>query len=368
MSKLTITTLTPLHIGSGTDFQGNFEYLYFKEQGVAVVIDQEKTLGVLGEEKITNWITCIEKREDLLALLKTRKANLRPEDIALRRIPVVHKGLSGKNALREQLHDGMGKPILPGSSLKGAIRTAIFAQFIYKNTHLLNNRANLQNRRGKFDDRELIKRCFGKDPNHDILRLLQVGDAFFEGTQCYSSNIVNQSGEKWITGSRTPGKDPMQFLEAIPAGSCNTGYVDFRIDDALFQMAEKKDVFTGDISIVQFHRLFPLLNDHIKDIVEREIKYWEDEGNPEAIGDYMEELGKILEVIEACDEKSCVIRLGWGTGYRTMTGAWDRKLPDDIYYDLVKSLRPKHPEELVYPKTTRMLEGGVPLGFIKLSI
>lgn len=368
MSKMIITTLTPLHIGSGTDFQGNFEYLYFKEQGVTVVIDQEKTLGVLGEEKISDWVACIEKKEDLLALLKTRKTNIQPEDIALRTIPLVHKGLSGKNTLREQLHDGMGRPLLPGSSLKGAIRTAIFAQFIYKNTHLLNNRNNLQNRKGKFDDRELIKRCFGKDPNHDILRLLQVGDAFFEKTRCYSSNIANQSGDDWIAG-RSPGKpDPLQFIEAIPDGISNVGKVDFRLDETLFQIAGKKDVFTNDISILQFHRLFPLINAHTKDIVKREIKYWEEEGNPQAIGNYLEELGKIIKEIDNCDEKSCVIRLGWGTGYRTMTGAWDSKLPDDIYYDLIKSLRPKHPETLVYPKTTRLLEGGVPLGFIKLSL
>ena len=51
-----------------------------------------------------------------------------------------------------------------------------------------------------------------------------------------------------------------------------------------------------------------------------------------------------------------------------MTGDWHINMTDDDYYDLVAALRPTHDETIQYPKTTRMIAGGEPLGFIKLTL
>jgi hypothetical protein len=57
-----------------------------------------------------------------------------------------------------------------------------------------------------------------------------------------------------------------------------------------------------------------------------------------------------------------------GPGHHNMTSVWHGELSDDDYYDLVKFLRPRYLEDIVYPKTTRLLAGGVPLGYVKLTI
>ena len=65
---------------------------------------------------------------------------------------------------------------------------------------------------------------------------------------------------------------------------------------------------------------------------------------------------------------SCILRLGWGTGFRNMTGDWQEDMMTDKDLDaLIKELRPKHDINLTYPKTRRMASDGTPLGFIQLT-
>jgi hypothetical protein len=60
--------------------------------------------------------------------------------------------------------------------------------------------------------------------------------------------------------------------------------------------------------------------------------------------------------------------MGYGTGYRTMTGDWLDILGDEDYYNLVSNVRPTHPEDIIFPKTVRFAATGEPLGFIRLRL
>ena len=70
---------------------------------------------------------------------------------------------------RQQLRNGTGKPYIPGSSIKGAIRTALLNIFLGK---LQRNwrEDELKNKRGNFSDKAVQSIIFGKDPNHDFMR------------------------------------------------------------------------------------------------------------------------------------------------------------------------------------------------------
>ena len=116
------------------------------------------------------------------------------------------------------------------------------------------------------------------------------------------------------------------------------------------------------------HRSSFLLRSGKEGKLRKSPKYWgETEDNPEALGDYVEEMERISNIISSCAANECVIRMGWGSGFRFMTGDWQGNMTEDDYCRLVKSIRPKHPEDLIFPKTTRFINGGMPLGFIKMS-
>jgi CRISPR-associated protein Csm5 len=355
-----IQTLTPVHIGSGIELQGNSEYLFFPNERQMALVDEVKILGIIGEENIDQWLSVIQKQESLLDLLNQRRKGLKPIDVARRIIDLKGK-VGDKRTMREQLHVGTGKPLVPGTSLKGALRTAAWATLLFKNEHLVKNEANLGIRRGdrfKFDDGPLSKKLFGSDPNHDIFRLLQVGDATFDKTACYRTEVVNLKGNDWFIKNEIT-----QLIEAIPAGQPSEMRLSYNQ-----RLANEPDYFNRNAALIEPKTLFKLINKHTQRLIKDEISYWT-EHNPEAIGDYLVHLESLKNVTEQIKEgEECVMRLGWGTGFRNMTGDWLRLLPDDIYEDLTASLRPRKYEGLMFPKSMRLIAGGEPLGFIKMSM
>lgn len=363
--NIQLQTLTPVHIGSGTELQGNSEYLYFQKEGKVAVIDPEKVLGILGEENLSQWIAAIEesdrKPDAFSTLLHSRKNALQAADVALRIIAC--KTSTGK-PIREQIRSGNGMYLMPGSSLKGSIRTAVWGELILDNTKLAKEKRNLgiTDQRGniRWSDQPLSKTFFGSDPNHDIFRLLQVGDAAFSATEVFQTDVLNKYGNNWRIK-----QELTQFVEAIPAGVSATAQLNF--NDLLKKRS--KDTFDRNAAKLELNELFPLINQHTQRLLEDEINYWNDDAdNPEALGDYVEEMDRVLAISQSCNDRECVLRLGWGSGFRSMTGDWHGAMTEEDYERLVKSLRPRHPEDLVFPKTTRFIKGGMPLGFVKVRM
>lgn len=363
--NLNLTTLTPLHVGNGEEMQGNYETLYFREEGCVVVIDEKKVLEVIGEENISQWVACIEKQESLLALLRQRKPDLQPTDVARRIVPVQVGGDPGSKAIREQLHNGTGRVLLPGSSLKGAIRTVMWAATLFQRPTLVEEQRNLgRSRRDRFqfNDATLAKTVFGDDPSHDIFRLLQMGDAHFDQTACYKTEVVNLGWDDWeIKHSIT------QWIEAIPADSATT--VNLRYNERLAKKG--RDLFNSRAGKLRVEQLFPLINAHTLRLLDNEISYWrETENSPLLLGTYVEDLEELRSQVQAlrAEPGGCILRLGWGIGFRSMTGDWHSLMEERDYDRLVQSLRPKHDVYLTFPKTTRMVAGGKPLGFVKFML
>lgn len=358
---MNITTLTPTHIGSGEKPMREVDFLLFEQQGQVAMLDPEKVLGIIGREQVHQWVACVDKQSGLYELLEKRNDGLEPSDVALRILPLQHRGMKENADLHEQLHDGMGHPLLPGSSLKGAVRTALFAHFINRNDgDDAKSLSNLLDRRNTFSDSFLSRKYFGDDPNHDMLRLLRVGDAIFPSTACAKAETINLKGKDWVVDKRFT-----QFIEVIPQGE--TAVLGFQFDATTERNARDKGYFRVDTSVLHQPKLFDLINRHTRDLAERELKYWVKEGEPDEAGCYLEVLQRMAEATQKCGPNECVIRVGWGTGFRNMTGDWHINMTDDDYYELLRKLRPRHPEDMAYPKSFRVLADGTPLGFVKLS-
>lgn len=355
--NIKIQTLTPVHIGSGTELQGNFEYLYFRDEKKVAVIDAEKVLGILGEDNIAQWMACIDNKQPLLPVIQQRKRDVKAEDVALRVIPL---SIGTDKPIRTQIQTGSGHALLPGSSLKGAMRTAVWASWIMDNTKTVQDTRNLKDFRGNWSDESVSRAVFGNDPNHDIFRLLQVGDTQFLKTEGYETNVINFYSNNWKLK-----QEITQFVEAIPAGQNATVRLNY---NNLLRKRVGSDYFNNQASQLDLHELFPLINTHTQRLIDDEVKFWDETvGNPEALSDYVPEMERVQSIADSCAKNECVIRLGWGSGFRSMTGDWHGEMNEDDYFRLIKSLRPKHPEDLTYPKTTRFIKGGKPLGFLKLS-
>lgn len=385
-----IETLTPVHIGSGEQLQGNFEYLYFQDENIIGVIDADKILGIIGTdtENINRWVESIDNQQSILeAIPELRKVD--SEAISKRLIHIFDKAPNPKNPIKEQTHLGKQQPTIPGSSLKGAIRTAILTKLIREKSNFASKSDNLTDRRGRFNHGNIITEYLANDKkedwksgktfsrfsaNKDVMRFLRVSDFYFDNnTTVVKNTVINLGDYGWGEKKRESA-----YWECIPQAATTFGT--FQIPHDLLKQVEDNGYITRadfKLEIFDEKRLFKIINKHTLNLVDREIGFWEDQENPLAIGDYLEHLEKIESIIKNCDENTCVIRVGASNGWEFMTGGWangedaygDFILDDDTWTKLKRSLRRKnYSDDTPFPKTRKMIDGGIPLGFVKLSL
>jgi len=383
-----IETLTPVHIGSGHELRGNYEYLYFADEKCIAVIDAEKILDFIGIDNIDNWVAAIDQQLNILHHLPQLR-NAKALDLAQRIISIPGKApIAERNGIKAHIHLAEQQPTIPGSSLKGAIRTAILTYLIKSDAGFAQDERNLGSNKGTYTQyhaKQIEANYFGREdrlnrfdeleqsPNKDLLRFLRVGDAYFPAHTCVVKNtIINLFRHGW--GEK---KEESSFYECIPKGAKTLSSIQIP-QELLTQVERKGYIRNGHFELLAPQRLFKLINQHTRLLLQNEIDFWEDEDNPLAIGDYLDHFSELLKQLDGCDEYSCIIRVGGSSGWDFMTGAWSAGkdfMGDDIltyetWVQLKRALRrPKnYPDNVVFPKTRKMVDGGEPIGFIKLKL
>ncbi len=242
MAQFHIKTRTPVHIGSGEEFIADYDYLYFQKEDVIALIDEGKLLDMLGgdDEGVDKLVSLIDKGESILDFLHQKYGNdLTAEKVAKITLPMHGPGPIKKESqqpIREQIQSA-DQSCIPGSSIKGAIRTALLSQYIDEDSdeRRYGNQNFLTNRWGKLSDDNLQARHLGKDPNHDLFRLLQVGDASFQERVCTLARSIN------FRNNRFQYKDSIQqYVECIPAEA--EGNIRIRRNELLAYTAGRRKV------------------------------------------------------------------------------------------------------------------------------
>jgi CRISPR-associated protein Csm5 len=243
--RLHLTPLSPLHIGSGESYEPT--HYVIDAEAVLHEFDTGGVMAALGDAERRQLLTIASSRPsaDMIKNLQRffHEQQSRLTDEAVNRIPVLpaiaalyksrvgqtaqqaHNGQESINRLeidRCAYHPGTRKPVLYGSSLKGAIRTALLDRINQgrsahepKGLHDFQGRLfQYLNERGKLE-LEL-----------DPLRLLQLSDAGWQApperpaAQVYlavnrkKAVVRDQKGQE----IRAMGESLYQILESVPGG------------------------------------------------------------------------------------------------------------------------------------------------------
>ncbi len=166
--QVNVETLTPLHIGTGQTLLKDFDY--------AVHNRRTYRLNLLRLAE-----TLYDRDPKLLDLLQARppaellnKVELSEDSEFVR---YVLAGEPEGRELREQIKDPQDRVYLPGSSLKGALRT-VLAWHGWRSLGLPGlDRLVAREHPAKFAAQHVEQRIFGRDPNHDLLRALRIADS-----------------------------------------------------------------------------------------------------------------------------------------------------------------------------------------------
>lgn len=190
-----ITVLSPLHIGSGRDLLNDYDYAIYQGQTWRI---NEDTL--LEAQNVDDPALADRLAETPPAQLLNKPADFHPGSRFFRYVIKGTPRATGTGAqVREQLKDVYARPYLPGTSLKGALRTAI-AWVAWEKLGLRPERANLGRDRqfaAQWYEQEIFSEHSGKAPNRDTLRALQVGDSAPVGAEqlmIVNVRVINRGG------------------------------------------------------------------------------------------------------------------------------------------------------------------------------
>lgn len=362
-----LETLTSLHIGSGNMLQKDSDFVFGKDAEdypVVGVIDPRKVLTLVGEENIDAWTVGIENGRSTEDIVKQYAPIATITDYSLHTIDSYLSRTPQQ--IKEFIRDGLDRPYIPGSSIKGAIRTAVLASI----AATMNEAEILRDIRknGNITAKTFEAKVFGKDPNHDVFRYLLVGDAFATGyrTAVYNMVNINERTERgfWDTSKQ-------MATEVLLSGT----EVDFSL---VLKQPELRpaDMPAMPKALSSVDALLNVINNHTRTLLADEIDILEsknvDSRSEEKVNSYIGQLKDLLNTANECQgTHSAVMRIGHGSGWRFITGAWTERLSDN-FEAIVNKARPgnmKRYADYDFPKSRRLEEEECePLGFVKITL
>ena len=293
-----ILTLSPVHIGTGQELMKDIDYVVHNGKtyrldpdaiGEALLIDEA---GRLREKLATTWPGQLLQDSDYARA-----------DLFRYVIPGEPRSQKEGAALRECIKTHDDRPYLPGSSIKGALRTALGWTAWSEVRPRLDKAAFGRNK--SWAGQNLERQIFGPDPNHDLLRALHVGDAFGPGP----GEALMLANAQVVT-RRNLGS-PIE-VEAIREETRFSGRL--TIDESLFTPGAEKVLQLGQRGR-WLDELAQRVRRHAQARIEALRAWFEKSELGKGPAGYYRQLG---EIVSKLPDNRFVLQLGGGTG-------WDRK-------------------------------------------
>ncbi len=309
------TLLTPLHIGSGQDLLNEYDYAI--HGGRTWRLNEDTLLAAQD----------VEDPALAAQLARTPPAQLLdPEDYdeGSRLFRYVIRGTprsKGRGAqVNEQLKDAYDRPYLPGTSLKGALRTAL-AWVAWEQRGLKPNRTKLKRYRS-FAAQNYEHDLFGRNPNHDLLRALHVSDSapVDQGNLILvNARVLHRSGKP---------ASPIE-MEALKPDTVFA--LTLKVDSALFSHWAGRDRLRGGELL---HHLAEVVQQHTAQRIETELGWFKGVKGAKAIFDFYRQLPR-----SGLPSNTCLLQVGWGTGWDDKTLGSHLRADEDFMEGILRPSR-----------------------------
>lgn len=346
--KATLEVISPVHIDSGRgDLLADYDFTVGRE---IYVIDHDKMWEMVDES--------VWSREGLDAQLSNL---LRPNQyVACSRYRLNNPGgVSRIPKIKEQVKTPQGQLYIPGSSIKGAIRTAL--AFAMVDAGVINVTTRDLGRNPRFAAQYIESRLFGSDPNNDLLRAFYVTDSEpieVEGNlRLYPVSVYSLRGDEL----RSKSNQFRFYVEALPKGT--TLNFSIRRDDYLLRSKQLKFDRQQDW-LVNFVRH---CNTFAEALIDEELDFYE-YYRLSPLQQFYQSLLSQFDQLDA--DRECLLQMSWGTGWEAKTIGIG--LTDEVFYQMKSRFRLGRKNVDEFPKSRRLIENGnvpeMPLGWVKVRI
>lgn len=348
-----VTTLTPVHIGSGYEMQIDMDY-YPDRQSLHVIDLDDLLQGLEGNEAALREFG----RDGFRLSNFMRSYHLKAEG-------GYHLPLGGgrpPRSVRQFVKDGFGRAYVPGSTVKGALRTALWVNTLDRSRLPRVGRTS----HDFFDFKREVSNVSGRDPNHDFLRPLKVGDGSAlsckghlkaDEVKFFNIRFGNRPGWKDFGSHGRPTKPKFREAQGLVVETMAEN-VDFFMQLSMENFLLQKDIksvaglprCTALSSIAEFCYI---MNKHAYTIIMGEQEFFSqfETDTSFVVESYDKLLSKVMETGKT--ENSFVLRMAWGSGWTGMTGGWID--PADMA-SIRQNARPRlGRENMPFPKTRRLI-------------
>jgi CRISPR-associated protein Csm5 len=290
--KVTLETLTPLHIGTGTELLKDFDY-----------VSQQNTTYVLNQDAVYEHEYNNKGGEARLGLPAGRLVSPDQFQPGSPFVRYTLRGATTIERIHEQTKDIHGRCFVPGSSLKGALRTALFAYATGTGSFSPDLSTLSKEKSGIGLPWE--RQVFGSSPNNDLLRVLQVADSTPLGVEPSPLDLYTA---RVFTGG-TPGSPIV--VEAVRKGVIFE--LELTIDELTLRYAEKLGWQENQLWIVS---LVAILQRVSLRHIQEEQAFAEGKGFEQTTAFY-KQLAVLAGRLQ--DTNAAILQMGWGTGWAGMT-------------------------------------------------
>lgn len=364
--QLGLEIITPTQSGSGAELFKELDYI--ERNQMAFIVDQQASFNAVasGNMALDAQLLSGNRLSDWVAAAG--------QDFGYR-LPWLGSTAKVPEKFREQLKDAMNRPYLPGSAIKGAIRTALIAEWlrVADTNEILSKMVagllpkSIPGRKAnpKSASNNLMWALLSKDAKQDIFRSFKVKDTLFANADLRMADIRWLNENRWRSMTKKKSFDNWHDGDGIYAEVLQPsvlGLLTLQWDGFLLSDVSRWQQ-AGTISTIapkDFTDLRQRLNQHAKDRLQREIQFYKAQGKtaPE------QECQRILSMLQQ-DQQSAYLQLSWGSGWRGMTGDWASDEQVKIFRELFNLGRTGKP----FPKTRRLVVSGepkLPLGWVRL--
>ncbi len=304
---MTIETLTPVHIGTGTVLLNNYDFKV--DGGKTYRLNVDRVLDYLWPADVDAMSEA--QREKLLRtppgeLLTSRDLQEHPELVLYTMAGAPQVKERGAGQIREQIKDAFGRLYIPGSTIKGAIRTAL-ARHLTKQLGVAPLPLIQGARSSERADDRLDAKLFrpnSDSANYDLLRALRVADSRPVDAVPILANVRVFRGKT--------GQSPIE-VEAVPAEVVFQATL--ILDEYLLQ--EQADELGWDSDHVQaVHNFWVTCRNMTVRQMQKEKEFCTANGMNNLAGWYEERLRDLKQMKGTLE---CFLRIGWAGGWENKT-------------------------------------------------
>lgn len=360
-----VTCLTPLLVGDGRKL-APIDYMVWKDQ--VNVLDQRRIFSLLSKgPRLDNYLTQL-KRADKLEFASWGGF---AQNFADRRIPFEHPTCTGhwERARGDSLHiptffSGPNGPYLPGSAIKGSLRTGLLYAGL-KDKTLDRVAAQFRGERPPKRPAEIAEQEHLGPGATCRLRTIRVIDsaavpvASMKVYLLRVATLIGRARERYGLGWK---QSPRGTAEGKRPEESSPFFAEMAVPGTVFEGQWKENGFLTQPEVARsLNWRDPISRSHLFEAANRYAaaqlalhKQYAEWTGLTALGQNLEHLE--IRLAELRQGEACLLSLGWGAGLLSKV-AW-LKTEDDLYREIIRSTpiygKSIHPA-LPFPKTRRIV-------------